>query len=204
MDEEAAGGKETDSSINVCSDWANRIDCIPHIQWIQMLVCEIPNIVMNFRSTRVWAPQPNLPQSNWKRWLRMERRLTKVQERFRSKWMARRTLIHIIPVQYWILFSTQSTTNLSMSFLMRWSGCWISIWFTNQGMTVFQSTSIQFQACPELRIWRTRFGPYDSSWEGRFGMPICQEHWWRMKWVLERLSPQLQRQCFANWWLRKL
>ena len=31
------------------------------------------------------------------------------------------------------------------------------------------------------------------------GMLICQEHWWRMKWVLERLSPRLQQQCFANW-----
>jgi len=37
-----------------------------------------------------------------------------------------------------------------------------------------------------------------------FGMLICQEHWWRMKRVLERLLPRLQRQCFANWWLRKL
>jgi len=37
-----------------------------------------------------------------------------------------------------------------------------------------------------------------------FGMLICQEHWWRMKWVLERLSPRLLRQCFANCSPRKL
>jgi len=104
VNKEAAGGKETDSSINVSSDWVNRVDCIPHIHWVEMLVCEIPNIVMNFRSARLWAHQPNLPRSNWKRSVRMERRPTKVQERFRSKWMERRTSIQIIPVQYWILF----------------------------------------------------------------------------------------------------
>ena len=48
-----AGGKETDSSINVSSDWVNRIDYIPHTGWVQMLVCDIPNIVENFRSAGV-------------------------------------------------------------------------------------------------------------------------------------------------------
>jgi len=169
-----------------------------------MLVCEIPNIAMNFRSTRVWAHLPNLPRSNWKRSLRTKRRPTKVQERFRSKWrMARRSFIQILPIQYEALFSTQSTTNLNMSVLMRWSGCWMSILFANQQMTVFQARSIQFQACLELSFWRTRFGPSGSSWGDGCGMLICQEHWWRMKWVLERLSPWLQRQCSANWWLRK-
>ena len=51
--DEEAGGKETDSSINVSSDRVNRIDCIPHIHWVGMLVCEIPNIAMNLRSAGV-------------------------------------------------------------------------------------------------------------------------------------------------------
>jgi len=115
-----------------------------------MLVCEIPNITMNFRSARVSAHLPNLPRCNRKRSLRMKRRLTQVQERFRSKWMAKRSSIQIIAVQCWVLFSTQSTTNLNMSVLMRRSGCWMPILFANQQMTVFQATSIQFQAYLEL------------------------------------------------------
>jgi len=169
-----------------------------------MYVCEISNITMNFRSAGVWAHLHNLLRGNHKRSLRTKRRPPKVQERFRSKWMAMRSSIHIIPAQYWARFSTQSTTNLNMSVLMTQSGCWMSILFANQQMTVFQATSIQFQACPELGFWRTRFRPYGSSWGDGFGMLIFQEHWWRMKWVLARLSPQLQRQCFANGWLRKL
>jgi len=204
VDEQAASGKVTDSMINVSSDWANWIDCIWHIYWVQMLVCEIPNIAMNFRSAGVWAHLPNLPRSNRKRSFSMKRKPTEVQERFRSKWMARRTSIQIIPVQYWILFSTQSTRNVNMSVLMRRSGCWMPIRFAKQQMTVLQARGIQFQAYPELSWWRTRFRLYGSSWEDKFEMLICQEHWWRMKWVLERLSPGLQRQCFANWWLRKL
>jgi len=169
-----------------------------------MLVCEIPNIAMNSRSAGVWAHLPNLPRSNWKRSLRMKWRPTKVQERFRSKWrMARRSSIHIMPDQYWGLFSTQSTTNLNRSILMRRSGCWMSILFANQQMTVFQATSIQFQACLELSFWCTRFGPSGSSWGDGCGMLISQEHWWRMKWGLERLSPWLQREWFPNCWLRK-
>jgi len=167
-----------------------------------MLVGEIPNIEMNFRSAGVWAHPPNLPQSNWKSSLRMKRRPTTVQERFRSKCrVARRSSIQIIPVQYWALFST---TNLYMNVLTRLSGCWISILFTNQQMTVFQATSIQFHACLELSFSHTRFGPSGLSWGDGCGMLLCQEHWWWMKWDLERLSPLLQRQCFANWWLRKL
>jgi len=169
-----------------------------------MLVCEIPNIAMNSRSAGVSSHLPNLPRSDWKRSLRTKRRRTKVRERFMSKWMVRRSSIQITPFQYWVLFPTQSTTNLNMSVLMRRSGCWIPILFANPQRTVFQATNIQFQACPELSIWRTRFGPFSSSWGDGFGMLICQEHWWRMKWVLERLSPRLQRQCFVNWRLRKL
>jgi len=169
-----------------------------------MLVSVIPNIEMNFRRAGVWAHLPNLPRSNWKRSLRTKWWLTKVQERFMSNWMARRCSIQIIPLQYGALFSTQSTTNLNMSELMRQSDCWMPILFANLQMTMFQGTSIQFQACPELRFWRNRIGPSASHWGVGFAMLICQEHWWRMQWVLERLSPQLQRQCFANWWLRKL
>jgi hypothetical protein len=44
-----------------------------------------------------------------------------------------------------------------------------------------------------------RFGPSGLSCEGGFGMLICCEHWWQMKWVLERLSPWFQWQCFGNW-----
>jgi len=94
----------------------------------------------------------------------------------------------------------QSTTNLNM----RRSGCWMSILFADKQMTVFQGTNIPFQACREQSFWGTRFGPSGSSWGDGYTMLIYQEHRWRMKWILERLSPQLQWQCFANWWLRKL
>jgi len=170
-----------------------------------MLVCEIPNIAMNFRSATVWAHLPNWPRSNWMRSLMTNRIRSKVQERFRSKWrMAKRSSIQIIPVQSWAPFSTQSTMNLNTSVLMRRSGRWMHIRFANQQMTVFQATNIQFQACRELSFWHTRCGPSGSSWGDGYGMLICQEHWWPMKWVLERLSPWLQQQCFANCWLRKL
>jgi len=170
-----------------------------------MVVCEIPNITMNFRSTGVWAHLPNWPRSNWKRSLRTKRGPTKVQERFSRKWRrARRSSIQMIPVQSKAQFSTQSTTNLNTSVLMSRSGCWIPIRFASQTMTVFQATNITFQACRELSFWRTRCGPSGPLWGDGFGMLICQEHWWRMKWVLGRLSPRLQQQCFANWWPRKL
>jgi len=147
-----------------------------------MLVCEIPNIVMNSRSAGVWAHLPSLTRSNQKRSLSRRRRPTKEQERFRSKWrMARRSSIHIIPFQYWALFSSQWTMNLNMSVLMRRSGCWIPILFANQQRTVFQATNIQFQACLELSFWRTRFGPSGTSCGNGFGMLTCQEHWWQRK-----------------------
>ena len=166
--------------MNVSSDWVNRIDYIPHIDWVQMLVCEIPNIAMNFRSTGVWAHQPNLPQSNRKRSFQMKSWTTKVQEILRSKWMVSWSSIQIIPVQYWALFSTQSTTKLNMSSLMRQSGCWMPIRFSNHQKTVSQATSVQFLACPEWCYWRTSFGPYGSLWGGGIGILICQERWWRM------------------------
>ena len=102
-----------------------------------MLDCEIPKIAMNFRTTQVWAHQHNLPWSNWKRSLGMKRRPTKMQRRFRSKWMVGRFSIQLIPVQCGVLFSTQSTTNLNVSW---WggqaTGClpnspidrWLSMW----------------------------------------------------------------------------
>jgi len=52
VDEEACG-KETDSSNNVSSDGVNRIDYIPHTCWVRMLVSEISNIAVNFRSAGV-------------------------------------------------------------------------------------------------------------------------------------------------------
>jgi len=133
-----------------------------------MLVCEIPIITMNFSSAGVWAHLPNLPQSNWKGSLRTKRRPTKEQERFTSKWMVRSTLIQIMPVQYQILISTQSTTNLNMSVLIRWSGCWMPIRFINQKMTMFPATTIEFQACPERSFWHIRLGPYCWLWEDGF------------------------------------
>jgi len=202
--DEEAGGNETDSSIDESSDWVNRIDCIPHINWVQMVVCEIPNIEMNFRSAGIWAHHSNLPRSNWKRSLRTTRRLTKVQKRFRSKWMVRKTSIQIIPVQYWILFSTQSKTNLTMSVLMRRSGCWMPNQFANHQMFMFQATSIQLQACLERSFWCTKFGSYGSLWGGGFGILICPEHWWQIKYVLARLQPQWQQQWYANCRLRKM
>jgi hypothetical protein len=73
------------------------------------------------------------------------------------------------------------------------------ILFTNQWMTVFLATSSQFQAYLELAFSCTRFGPAGELSGDGFEMLIYQEHWWWMKWVLERLSAQLQWQCFANW-----
>jgi len=184
---EAAGGSGTDSSINESSDWVNRIDYIPHIYSVQVLVCEIPNITMNFRRAGVWDHQPNLPRSSWKRWLRTKKRPTNVQERFKSRWMTRRFLIQIIPVQYWALFSTQATTNLNMSILMRGSGCGLPIWFAIQPTTLFQGRRIQFQACPEWSFGCTCSGPYGSLWGDGYGILICQKRWWRMKCGLARI-----------------
>jgi len=169
-----------------------------------MVVCEIPNIAMNSRSARVWANQSNIPQSNATRSLSTKWTLTKLQERFRRKWMARRSSIQIIPAHYWALFLTQSTTNLDISVMIGRSGCWMPIIFANRPMTVLQARTIPFQAYPELSVWHTRFGPSGSLWGDGFGMLICQEHWRQMRWVLDRLSPRLQWQCFANWCLRKL
>jgi len=170
-----------------------------------MLVCEIPNIAMNFRSAGVWGHLPNLDRTNWKRSLRTKWRRTKVQVRFRCKWrMGRRSSIQRTPVQYWALFSIQSTTNLNTSVLMQRSGCWMPIVFANHQVTVFQAKRIQFQACLGPGFWCTRFGPSGSSWGDGCGMLICQEHWWWMKWVLERLSPQWQQHWLASCWLRRL
>jgi len=146
------------------------------------LLSEIPNIETNFRIAEIIAYLPSLHPSNWKSSLRMKRTLTQVQRRFRSKWrMVRRSSIPKIQTQYSIRFSIQSTTNLNASFLMKQSGCWMCILFTNHQMTVFQAASIQFQACLELSFWRTRFGTSGLSWGDGFGMLICQEHWWLMK-----------------------
>jgi len=170
-----------------------------------LLLCEIPNIEMKFRSTRIWAYLPTVYQSNWKRSFRTKRSRTKVQRRFRRMWwMLRRSSIQKIQAHYWIRLTIKSTMNLNTSVLMKDPGSWMWVLFSNQQMTVFQAASIQFQACLELSFWRTRFRPSGSSWGDRFGMQICQDHWWRMKWVLEKLSPRLQQQCVANWWLRKL
>jgi len=160
---------------------------------------------MNFRSARIWAHLSSLDRSNCRRSLRTKRAQTKLHGRFRSKSrMVRRSWIQQIPAQYWIRFSVQSTRNLNTSVEMRKSTYWIPSQFVNQQMSGFQATSIQFQACPELCFWRARSGASGSSCRDGFRMLICQELWWRMKWVLERLSPRLQWQCFANWWLTKL
>jgi len=99
--DEEAGGKETDSTINVSFDWVNRINYIPRTCWVRKPVCEISNLMMNFKSTGVGAHQPNIHQSNRKWSLRTNRRPSKMRERFKSKWMARRSSIQITPVQYW-------------------------------------------------------------------------------------------------------
>jgi len=90
------------------------------------------------------------------------------------------------------------TTNLKVIVLLRLSACWMAIWFVDQPMTVFQATSIPCQACPERIFLCTRFGPYGSLWGGGFGILICKEHWWQIKWVLARLSPQWQQKWYAN------
>jgi hypothetical protein len=77
--------------------------------------------------------------------------------------------------------------------LRRRSGCTMLIRFVNQQMTEFQSKSIESQACLDLRIWCTRFGPCGSSWGGRFGMQIWLKYWWQMKRFVERHSPWWQQ-----------
>jgi len=54
-----SGGKEIVNSINVSSDGVNRIDYIPPIDCVLMVLSEIPNIMTNFRSTTVWAHLPS-------------------------------------------------------------------------------------------------------------------------------------------------
>jgi len=164
------------------------------------LLCEIPNIEMNFRTAEIWAYLPSLHTRNCKGSLRMKRTPTKVQRTFKTKWrMVTRSSSENIQTQYWIRFTLQSTTKLNTSVLLKQSGCWMHILFTNHQMTVFQSASIQIQACSESSFLRTRFWSSGSLWGDRFGMLICQELLWRMKSVLERRSPRLQQQCFANW-----
>ena len=163
----------------------NRIDYIPHIDWVQMLVCEITNITMNCRSAIVWAHQPHLPWSHGKRSLRMKWRPTKLQRRLRSKWKVRRSLIQMIPVQDWVLFSTQWTMDFNMRVLMRVSGFWMLFRFTNWSRIEFLVRKIFLRACLEPRFWRTWFWQYGSFWVDRFRIPIWQELWWQMKWALE-------------------
>jgi len=69
-------------------------------------------------------------------------------------------------------------------------------------MSMVQATSIQYQAWLERSIWHTSFAPYVSSLGDWFGMLIRPEYWWHMKWVLNRLTPQLKKHWFANCWLR--
>jgi len=190
VEDEMAGGKWIGSSINVSSDWVNTIDYIPYIYWVQTHVCEIPNITMNFISAGVWAKQPNVVQSKWRRSLRMKRRLTNVHGRFRSKWMARRPLTQLSPVQHWALFSSQSKMNLNRFVLVRWLSFGMPIWLANWSTTKSLATCIQFEAYPEPRFWCARFGQYGSLWEDAFGIHICQERWWQLKWASGRCLPR--------------
>jgi len=198
VEDEVAGRKEFGSSIDVSSDWVNRITYIPHICWVQMIVCEIPNITMNFRSIGVWAHQPKLPWSNWQQSLRMNRRLTNEQGSLRNKRKVRRSAIQIIPVQYWALFATQSTTTLDMGVETHWRGVWILVWFANWSMTKLLGTCIHFRACLALGFWHTWFGQYGSLWADGFAIKICQECWWQMQWATGWCLPQWQWLSYAN------
>jgi len=129
---------------------------------------------MIISSPGVCAYLPSLHQPNWKRSLRMTRKQTKVQGRFRSKWrMERRSSIQIIQVDYWILFSIQSTTSLNMSVLMGRSYCWMPIQFAYRRLTVSPATRIQFRACLEPNLWPIRSGQYGSLWGDGFGIVKC-------------------------------
>ena len=66
VENQEAAGNEISSSINESSDCVNRIDYIAHINWVQMLVCEGPNMTLNFWRARVPAHQSSLPQNNWR------------------------------------------------------------------------------------------------------------------------------------------
>jgi len=89
-------------------------------------------------STRVWAHPPGLHWNNWGRCLRMIRKESNVEGRLRSKWMmVRRFLIQIIAVQYWLLCSVQSTTNLNKSVLIGHAGFCKPVQFGNWMQTEF-------------------------------------------------------------------
>jgi len=60
--------------------------------------------------------------------------------------IVRRFLIQLIAVHYWALFSIQSTTNLMMSVLIRWSGSWIHIRFASRKLTESLATTSQSAA----------------------------------------------------------
>jgi len=160
---------------------------------------------MSVRSGRIWTNPHSIHRSNWKWILRTKRTQRKVQERFRSMWrMVRRSLIQQIQAEYWIRFSIQTTTNLNTSVWIWHLGRWMLILFVNQQITGLQATQIQIQACLEPKFRCPGFGYYGSLWTDLFEKLICQEHRWRMKWVLAGPTPRLQWQWFANWWLRTL
>jgi len=96
VENEKVSVKEISSSINASSNWVNRIDYIPHIDWVQMLLCEIPTIVIIFISTGVLAHKPNLHLNNWKGSFRTKRIPTKVAGTSLREWMAQRSSIQIV------------------------------------------------------------------------------------------------------------
>jgi len=170
-----------------------------------LLVCDIPKAAKNLSIARVWSLLSSLHQSNWKRSLRLKRQQRKVPGWFESKWrMVRRSLIQIIAVQYWIIFSIQSTTNLHTRGWFSQSGSWMAVWIANHKLTNSLESTIQFEAYLEQIFWCSKFGRCGSLWGDEFGIWICQECWWQMKQVLARLLSQWQQQWYANCWLRRL
>ena len=193
-----SGWTESGSSIIVSSEWVNRIDYILHIYCVQMHVYEILNIALSITSARVWAHRPSMPWGIWKTVFRMNRKQIKMQGRFRSKLMGRRSSNLIIPAWYWPLFSIQSLTNGNSSVRIKWSGSWMAVRFANWLCTVILAISIQFQAYLEPSFWNSRSRQNGSLWGDGFGMQICQEHWWQMKWPLRRCLTLWQRLGYAN------
>ena len=100
--------------------------------------------------------------------------------------MLRRFSIQIIAVQYWMLFSMHSTTNLNTTILIVQSGNWMLVGFANRKRTESPASSIKFQGCPEWSFGCTRLGYYGSLWRDGFWIQICQGHWWLMKWDLAK------------------
>jgi len=128
-----------------------------------------------------------------------------VQWRLRSKCRnMRRFSIKIFTVQDSIHYSIQWTMNLNTTILRKQSGCWMSVTFANWKLTESQGMCNQFQVYLVLRFCCSMFGQHSSLCGDAFGIQICLECWWQIKWVLARHLPQWQQLWYTKCWLKRL